>query len=98
MDSLKSQEILGVERQQVGQPINGHRCDQSRVMYFCARDAMQNYEPAPLLVNRFTFGQKAHSLFYRGDDLSASSGVKPNPFNAIGRVATFQNSAMFWWV
>ena len=89
-------EVGGVERAQVSHAVNLHGSGQPGVMNLNAQDGMGDHETTPFAVDGLAIRQEHHSLFDRADfPLSASAGVNPNPFRFAGRVATFQNSAMF---
>jgi hypothetical protein len=57
-NAAESAKVLGIERQQIGDPVHAHRCHHPRVMDLNTRDACRNYYFAPLLMCRFAVSGK----------------------------------------
>jgi len=87
--------IVRVEREQMSHGVNFHSGGQPCVIYLNAADGMGHNETPPFVVDGFAIRQEYHALSIVRISRSASAGVKPKPFRSAGRVATFQNSAIF---
>jgi hypothetical protein len=50
-DSWKACEVVWIQREHVGDPVNLHRCYQTSVMHLNPCQRMRDYEMPPLLVD-----------------------------------------------
>ena len=88
-------EVTRIEGQKPPDAMNLHRGHQAGVMHLHAKHGVLHHQALPFLVQRRCVGQVCQQ-FLDFPDLDQCLGCRrPRPLLATGRVATFQNSAMF---
>jgi hypothetical protein len=90
---IVTRKIARVEGENLADALDVHRRHQPCVVNLASQDAVAHHEAFPLAIDRREVRKDRQEPL----DLSrsASTAEEPRPLFAIGRVAAFQNSAMF---
>jgi hypothetical protein len=97
LDSV-SLEVIGIEFQNPRDTVHIHRSCQFCIMNLAAHNGALYHQPFPFPINSRGIRQDNQKLLDFFNSPSARAIEKPRPLFATGRVATFQNSEMFWSV
>jgi hypothetical protein len=62
-----AREIAGIERQQVSEAMNAHRCGKPRSVNLDADHSVRDHEPPPFVVDRLVIGQQYHAALDHAD-------------------------------
>src|SRR5215472_17409791 len=92
---IVTREIIGVECENPADAVDVHGGHEPGVMDLASYDPVPHDEPLPLGVHRRRVGKNLQKPLDFSTSPKTSWTEKPRPLLATGRVATFQNSAMF---